>query len=68
MWAVTIHLASGQTLRSDIHDLDNLTDAELLRVLQGEIQGPPGWRTVAGLLVYSQVVSAIEIERIGGSQ
>lgn len=65
-YAVTIHLASGQTIRSEINA--GVTEEALLFKLKGDLSGPPTWRIVAGVLIYSQVVSAIEVEPIGGTR
>jgi hypothetical protein len=68
-FAVTIHLASGQSVRSDIIDETEVFNEEaVLAAIKDTLSGAPRWCEVAGILVYSQVVSAIEIETIGGSQ
>lgn len=67
-FAVTIHLASGQSVRGELEEYDVKTEESALAFIESLLYGPPGWRRVAGLLIYSQVVSAIEVEQIGGSQ
>lgn len=63
---VRLHLASGQTVETEALDADVSSEDEYLEDLEDNLKGDarPGWRQIENVLVFSQALSAIEVEEI----
>ena len=73
-FAVYFHLASGQIVEGRTKDVAAPDEWEeedvedfILNIIRDDLEGSPRWHKACGVLVYTQVVSAVTIDQIGGS-
>lgn len=61
---LTIHLASGGSIPTEELYGEDLDDFEVLEEIQETLtkDARPGWRCLGNVLVFSQAVSAVELD------
>lgn len=61
---VTIHLATGKSITTILDDPIDVSEDEYVDRLKAALEGKPSWRIIENVLVYSQIVAAVEVEEI----
>lgn len=61
---LSVYLAGGQTINTEIEVSDDLDDDEILTDLEADLTGNarPGWRCLGSAIVFSQAVSAVDLD------
>lgn len=69
-YRITLYLAGGREVVTEVEFPGELDEEEVVAIVHKKLsQGDgyterPGWRTIENLVVYSQAVSAVQVEQL----